>query len=58
MTETDWAHSFAREMLRLGVRAELDRLITLGLVQHASDGSSDPVRVARREFIQSPPHDD
>lgn len=58
MTEADWSHSFARELLRLGVRAEIGRLVALGVMHHAIDRDADPVAVARREFIESPPHDD
>ncbi|MES2960364.1 MAG: hypothetical protein V4792_19410 [Pseudomonadota bacterium] len=58
MTDSEWAIAFVRELLRLGTRADPDDLLSMGLLLFASEGKSDPVTVARREFIESPPHGD
>ena len=54
----DWIHRFAKELGRLGTRAELHQLAGFGFAMWRTNGGRSPEEVAREEFAVWPPYDD
>ena len=55
LDEEHWVQAFAVELLRLGMRARVDQVIEVGRGFYATEGSDDPVEVARRVFLTKLP---